>query len=95
MIKAIDDFCKIDTTDEPKRLVAVSTIVKHADITAAATNGGTVYIGGPTVSSYADDLKGTPLATDDIRTLTNTDLYDWWIVGTAGDYVFWGGEIEQ
>lgn len=91
---AVDGSCTIDATNYPQRLSPVSMPVTRADIIADAANGNTVYIGGENVSSYASHLVGTPLATSDIKTIENADLYDWWISGTAGDRVYWGGEYE-
>ena len=91
-----DDLCVIDVADESKRLVSKSTLIVRVDIQASSENTGTIYIGGSQVSSFAGLFKGTALAPNDIKTLHNVDLHEWWAVGaTLNDYIYWGAEIEE
>ncbi len=92
-LKPWDASCSIETADRPIRLISNSYFLDRVDIRAASDNSGDVWVGGSAISSVAGQLLGHRLQANDVLTLENVDLSDWFVVGgTPGDYVYWGGE---
>lgn len=79
-----------------ERLVdQVQDVAVQLDITALATNTGSIYVGGRDVSGVTGSENGWRLDTisgvGDMLTLTNQQIYDVWIDATvAGEGVHWG-----
>jgi allophanate hydrolase subunit 2 len=96
MIIPVDGNRKIEVAGQPVRLVDRPTPVDRVDLRAAGGNTTDIFLGGRHIKSTIGDLRGHRLQTDDVLTLENTDLYEWWVVGeTKGDYPYWGGERDE
>lgn len=95
MIVPVDGRQSVIVADVPTQMSSSSIPVSRCNVNARTNNTGDVFIGGSLVRSESGFESGDRLRPGETRTLIDTDLSLWWIVGgTAGDGVFWGGERE-
>lgn len=91
----------VTTAGTPVRISDIELPISgRVDITALATNGGSIYVGTQDVSGVSGSEKGWKLdvlnSIGDILTLRNQQLFDVWIDATvAGEGVHWAAVVEN